>query len=89
VKFFVTEKVEIKNENNLPIFLLNKRYPEKAIYPKDKNFHKQIEDVDTKFQVHFNSLIWLCYRRNFQPLLVGEEEQLVKWLKSLPRDIGR
>lgn len=31
VKFFVTEKVEVKNQNNLPIFLLNKKYPEKPI----------------------------------------------------------
>jgi hypothetical protein len=42
VKFFVTEKVEIKTEANLPIFLLNKKYPEKLIF-KEADLKKQIE----------------------------------------------
>lgn len=50
---------------------------------------KQIEEISLKFQVHFNSLIWLCYRKNFAPLFVGEEEYLTKWIKTLPKDLGR
>ena len=73
VKFFVTEKVEIKTEANLPIFLLNKKYPEKLIFNGD-DLKKQIEEISLNFQKHFNSLIWLCYRKNFAPLFVGEEE---------------
>ena len=38
VKFFVTEKVEIKSESNLPIFLLNKKYPSRPLVrTKDLN----------------------------------------------------
>ena len=88
VKFFVTEKVEIKTEANLPIFLLNKKYPERPIF-KGADFKKQIEEISLKFQVHFNSLIWLCYRKNFVPLFVGEEEELTKWIQCLPKDLGR
>jgi hypothetical protein len=39
--------------------------------------------------VHFKTLIWVCYRKNFTPLFINEEEELTNWLKSQHRDIGR
>lgn len=39
--------------------------------------------------MQFYSLIWLCYRKNFKPLFLGEEEVLSKWLNSYKADIGR
>ena len=48
VKFFVTEKVEIKTEANLPIFLLNRKYPERPIF-KGADLKKQIEEISLKF----------------------------------------
>lgn len=85
MKFFVTDKVEIKNETNLPIFLLNKKYEKPSTKMNnqkltDDALKKQIEETATKFQVHFNSLIWLSYRKGFDPLLKGEEEQLTQWI---------
>ena len=37
VKFFVTDKVEIKTEANLPIFLLNKKYALERPFGKTNN----------------------------------------------------
>lgn len=48
IKFFVTEKVEIKNENNLPIFLLNKKYPQKPLI-RSRDIPYQIEDISNQF----------------------------------------
>jgi hypothetical protein len=34
-------------------------------------------------------LVWLCYRKGFDPLFVGEEETLTRWLNALPIDLGK
>ena len=88
MKFFYTDKVEIRNPAALPVSLLHRDfYVDQAKLEtiikerqSSKSEKKQLEQFFvTKeaqaFNSMFASLIWLCYRKGFKPLLMNETDR--------------
>ena len=77
MKYFVTDKVEIKSASHLPVYLLHREYSIQTLKSyrekRSKLTHKEmVESCSKKFQQHFWALMWFCYRQQFKPLLMQD-----------------
>jgi hypothetical protein len=85
LKFIYSDKVEIKAMSGLPVYLLNFKFEHKPEIVSNKQRVKEyIRYCDASFNRKFWNLIWLCYRKNFAPLLTNDMNTLQDFLELRP-----